>query len=93
MRVNSTGLGATTMMADFEGFYTTQKDNKLKAQYQGKNGEYIIMGIEAVKPVHWTIRCALDGKDLRRLVIQALNPKVMFRILSILVRGTKLDRG
>lgn len=91
MRVNSTGLGATTMTADFEGFHTTQKDSKLKAQYQGKNGEYIIMGIEASKPVHWTIRCALDGKDLRKLVMQALNPKVMFRIVSILARGTRLD--
>jgi len=91
MRVNSTGLGATTMTADFEGFYTTQTDKKLKTQYEGKNGAYIIMGIEAVKPVHWTIRCALDGKDLRKLVLQGLNPKVIFRILSILVRGTKLD--
>ena len=91
MRVNSTGLGTTTMLAVFEGFYTAVVDNKLKGQYQGKDGTYIIMGIEAVKPVHWTIRVAIDGKDLRKLIKQALNPKVMFRVLSILVRGSKLD--
>jgi len=91
MRVNSTGLGTTTMQANFEGFYTTVVDNKLKGQYQGQDGTYIIMGIEATKPVHWTIRCAIDGKDLRQLIIKAMNPRVLFRVISILIRGSKLD--
>lgn len=91
MRVNSTGLGATTMVADFRGFHTVVSDNRLKDQYVGKDGAYIILAVEAVKPVHWTIRITMDGKDLRKLIRWALTPRVLFRMLSILVRGSKLD--
>jgi hypothetical protein len=90
MRVNSTGLGATTMVADFEGFQTAVAE-KLKGQYIGKDGEYIVLGVEAVKPVHWTIRITMDGRDLRNLIKHALRPKIVFRVLSILVRGSKID--
>ncbi len=90
MRVNSTGLGTTTMIADFEGFQTSVTE-KLKGQYVGKDGEYIVLGVEAVKPVHWTIRITMDGKDLRNLIKHALRPNILFRVMSILVRGSKLD--
>lgn len=91
MRVNSTGLGATTMVAGFKGFQTVVSDNKLKAQYVGKEGTYIILAVEAVKPVHWTIRITMDGRDLRQIIKWTLNPRVLFRMLSILIRGSKLD--
>lgn len=90
MRVNSTGLGATTMVADFEGFQTAVTE-KLKGQYIGKDGQYIVLGVEAVKPVHWTIRITMDGRDLRNLIRHALKPKIVLRVLSILVRGSKID--
>jgi hypothetical protein len=90
MRVNSTGLGKTTMIADFEGFQTSVSD-LLAGQYVGNNGDYIVLGVEAVKPIHWTIRIAMDGQDLRSLILKALKPKVLLRVLSILLRGSKLD--
>ena len=92
MRVNSTGLGQTTMVANFEGFQTIAAD-KVAGQYVGKDGQYIILGVEAVKPIHWTIRITMDGRDLRRLIKAALTPKVISRVLSILIRGRNLDPG
>jgi len=90
MRVNSTGLGTTTMVANFEGFQTVVTE-KLAGQYVGKDGEYIIIGVEAVKPIHWNIRVTVDGQDLRNMIKMALKPKIVFRMLSILLRGSRLD--
>ncbi len=91
MRVNSTGLGTTTMLADFEGFQTSVLDSKIKGQYIGKDGAYIVLGVEAVKPVHWTIRITMDGHDLRKLILKALKPAILYRVFSILLRGSRLD--
>ena len=90
MRVNSTGLGTTTMVANFEDFQTAVT-GKIAGQYVGKDGEYIILGVEAVKPIHWNIRITMDGQDLRNLIRKALKPKIIFRTLSILLRGSKLE--
>jgi transcription antitermination factor NusA-like protein len=90
MRVNSTGLGTTTMVANFEGFQTVVTE-KLAGQYVGKDGKYIVIGVEAVKPIHWNIRITMDGQDLRKFIKNALKPKVIFRMLSIFIRGSSLD--
>jgi hypothetical protein len=90
MRVNSTGLGTTTMVANFEGFQTAVTE-KLAGQYIGKDGEYIVIGVEAVKPIHWNIRITMDGQDLRKLIKKALKPKIAYRMFSILFRGSRLD--
>ncbi len=90
MRVNSTGLGTTTMVANFEGFQTVVTE-KLAGQYIGKDGQYIVIGVEAVQPIHWNIRITMDGHDLRKFVKNALKPKVIFRMLSIFLRGSRLD--
>jgi len=90
MRVNSTGLGTTTMVANFQAFQTVVTE-KLAGQYIGKDGEYIVIGVEAVQPVHWNIRITMDGQDLRKFIRNALKPKVVFRMLSIFLRGSSLD--
>ncbi len=46
-----------------------------------------MLGIEAVKPIRWTIRITMDGRDLRGLIVNALKPQVLFRVLSILLWG------
>lgn len=91
MKVNSTGLGSTTLQSEFMGFKTTAVDNKMQSQYEGKDGTYLIMEIETVKPVHWTICVGIDGKDMRKIIKHVLNPKVIFRSLSLIVRGSKLE--
>ena len=90
MRVNSTGLGTTTMVANFEDFQTVVT-KKLAGQYVGKDGEYIIIGVEAVKPIHWNIRITMDGCDLRNLMKKALRPKVIYRMVKIFFTGSRLD--
>lgn len=92
MRVNSTGLGQTTMIANFEEFQTVVT-GKIAGQYIGEDGEYIILGVEAVKPIHWNIRITMDGQDLRNLIRKAMKPKIIFRALSILLRGSKLEEA
>jgi len=90
MRVISTGPGQTTMVANFEEFQTVVT-GKIAGQYIGKDGEYIILGVEAVKPIHWNIRITMDGQDLRNLIRKALKPRIIFRALSILLRGSNLE--
>jgi hypothetical protein len=75
MRVRSTGLGKTEMVAHFE---------RLQPVANG----YVIMAMHSTEPVHWRIRVALTGQDLRRLIGLALkNPSVLIRIISCLFQG------
>jgi hypothetical protein len=69
MRVRSTGLGKTEMVANF---------GRLKPVANG----YIVMEMNSTEPVHWHIRVALTGQDLRRLVRLALKPSVLVLIIG-----------
>ena len=56
MKVNSTGLGKTTMVATF-------------ADLEKVDGEPVgamRLNIEATEPVHWSIKATVGGDDLRR---------------------------
>ena len=55
MKVNSTGLGKTTMVAHFAELAKTD-DNGTGA---------MILNIEATEPVHWSIKATVGGEDLR----------------------------
>jgi hypothetical protein len=75
MRVRSTGLGKTEMVAQIE---------RLEPVANG----YLIMAMHSTEPVHWRIRIALTGQDLRRLVWLALGkPSVLMRIIQCLLKG------
>lgn len=90
MRVNSTGLGKTTMVADF-GAFDTKVSEKIAGQYEGKEGDYVVLSVDAFEPVHWNIRIAMGGKDLRNCLLKALKPQIAFRLLRLLLRGNDLD--
>ncbi len=79
MKVNSTGLGKTTMVAHFAEL---SKDN-------GSGG--MILNIEATEPVHWSIKATVGGPDLRRFAKLLLKPSVMFRVVRLLVFGKDLE--
>jgi hypothetical protein len=75
MRVRSTGLGKTEMVAHFD---------RLEPVANG----YLIMAMRSTEPVHWRIRVALTGQDLRHLIGLALNnPSVLMRIIQCLCQG------
>ena len=71
MRVRSTGLGTTEMVAGFQ---------RLEPLGEG----YIIMEMHATEPVKWRIRVALTGADLRRLLKLMFIPSTALAILKIL---------
>ena len=92
MKVNSTGLGKTTMVADF-GVFDTIIEEKIAGQYEGKQGDYVVLSVDAFEPVHWNIKITLGGKDLRKFILKAIKPRIAFRMLWLLFRGNDLDRG
>jgi len=74
MRVRSTGLGNTEMVAGFQ---------RLEPVGNG----YIVMEMHATEPVKWRIRVALTGADLRKLLKLMFNkPSTGLVILGLLFR-------
>ena len=76
MRVRSTGLGSTEMVAGF---------HKLEPIGNG----YIVMEMHATEPVKWRIRVALTGADLRRLLgLMVKKPSTSLAIIRSLFQKT-----
>ena len=72
MRVRSTGLGKTEMIAGF-------------ARLQPVENGFIIMEMHSTEPVHWKIRVALTGEDLRNLLkLMLRRPAVTLKVVSSL---------
>lgn len=74
MNVNSTGLGKTTLVANFgvlEPISGTAPGLK--------------MTIESTQPIHWHITVALDGSDIRQFIGIVLKPKLLIQVLKMLV--------
>ncbi|MGB6067894.1 MAG: hypothetical protein WBG50_24065 [Desulfomonilaceae bacterium] len=80
MKVNSTGLGKTTMVASFAHL---EKVN-------GEPGGAMRLNIEATEPVHWSIKATVGGDDLRRFARLMLKPSNFFHVLWLLCFGKKL---
>jgi hypothetical protein len=74
MRVRSTGLGKTEMVAGIRRLEPVE------------NG-YIIMEMHSTEPVKWRIRVALTGADLRRLLKLTIKPATALALLGILFQG------
>ena len=74
MRVRSTGLGNTEMVAG------------IKRLQPVKNG-YIVMEMRSTEPIKWRIRIALTGPDLRRLLKLIFKPTTALVLLKTLFQG------
>ena len=74
MRVRSTGLGKTEMVAG------------IKRLQPVENG-YIVMEMHSSEPIKWRIRIALTGPDLRRLLILMFKPATVFALLKMFFQG------
>jgi len=75
MKVNSTGLGQTTMVADFTQLF---KDPD--------GGEAIKLKIESSEPIHWVITATLGGEDLRNFMKLLLKPSVIYYAVSLMLK-------
>lgn len=72
MKVNSTGLGKTTLISHIAELAPGEEANTL------------MMKIEATEPVHWYITCQMEPQDIKSAVKTALKPAVIFRVLKML---------
>ena len=75
MKVNSTGLGQTTMIASF---------TQLLKDPEG--GEALKLKIESSEPIHWVITATLSGGDLRNFIKLLLRPSVLYHALSLMLK-------
>ena len=76
MKVNSTGLGQTTMIAAFTQLF---KDPE--------GGETLKLKIDSSEPIHWVITATLEGADLRNFIKLLLKPSILFYALSLMLKG------
>jgi hypothetical protein len=77
MKVNSTGLGKTTLVANF---------GVLEPIAGATPG--LKMTIESTQPIHWHITVALDGSDIRQFIGIVLKPRLLIHVLKMLVART-----
>ena len=77
MKVQSTGLGKTVMLADFKALLTTEFDNQQVLQ----------LTMESTEPLHWTIKVYMEPKDLRKAIVMGLKPSVLWKALLAIVSG------
>ena len=77
MKVNSTGLGKTTLVANF---------GVLEPIAGATPG--LKMTIESTQPIHWHITVALDGSDIRQFIGIVLKPSLLIQVLKMLLSRT-----
>ena len=84
MKIRSTGLGKTLLMAQVG---TVEPTKVVPATLEPSDDEptRLLMTMEVVEPIHWTVRAFLEPADLRRLIKLILTrPRVLFSALIFL---------
>jgi hypothetical protein len=71
MKVNSTGLGKTTLTSHISGLAP------------GDEPGVLVMKIESTEPVHWYITCRMEPRDIRTAIKMVLKPAALFRIVRM----------
>ena len=69
MKVQSTGLGESVMVAQFHDLLHTEFQQKGVLQ----------MTMESTEPLHWYIRVYLEPKDVRRAILLGLRPSIIWK--------------
>jgi hypothetical protein len=77
MKVQSTGLGKTVMLAQIKELLNTEFDNQQVLQ----------LTMESTEPLHWTIKVYMEPGDLRKAIVMGLKPSVLWKALLAVVAG------
>ena len=77
MKVQSTGLGKTVMLAHFKELLNTEYDNRQVLQ----------LTMESTEPLHWTIKVYMEPADLRTAIAMGLKPSVLWKAFLAVARG------
>jgi hypothetical protein len=82
MKVNSTGLGQTTMVAAFTQLF---KDPD--------GGETLKLKIESSEPIHWVITATLGGADLRNFIKLLFKPSILYYAISLMMKKKSVPKN
>jgi hypothetical protein len=77
MKVQSTGLGKTVMVAQFKELLKTDFENQQVLQ----------VTMEATEPLHWTIKVYMEPVDLRKAIVMGLKPSVLWKVFLGVICG------
>jgi len=86
MYIRSTGLGKTLLKAEAAKIEAIKiVPETLEQPEEGDEPMRLLMIMETVEPVHWTVRIFVEPPDLRRILwILLKSPKVLFWSLRFL---------
>ncbi len=76
MKVQSTGLGKTVMLAQFK---------ELLNRYD--NQQVLQLTMQSTEPLHWTIKVYMEPADLRTAIVMGLKPSVLWKAFLAVVTG------
>jgi hypothetical protein len=88
MKIRSTGLGKTLLKAQVG---TVEPTKVVPATLEASDNEptRLLLTMEVVEPVHWTVRAFMEPSDVRRVVkLLLLRPRTLFTALVFLVKGS-----
>ena len=77
MKVQSTGLGKTVMLAHFQDLFKTSFEEQQVLQ----------MNMESTEPLHWVIKVYMEPKDIRQAVLMGLKPSILWKAFLAIVFG------
>ena len=77
MKVQSTGLGKSVMIAHIGGISITDFDGEKTMK----------MTMESTEPLHWYIQVYMEPKDVRQAVFKGLRPSIIWKSLIALLFG------
>lgn len=85
MKIRSTGLGKTLLTAQVG---TVEPTNTVPATLEASDNEptRLLLTMEVVEPVHWTVRAFLEPGDMRRVIKLLLRPRTLFTALLFLMK-------
>lgn len=88
MKIRSTGLGKTLLKAQVG---TVEPTRVIPATLEASDNEptRLLLTMEVVEPVHWTVRAFMEPSDVRRVIkLLLLRPRTLFTALVFLVKGS-----
>jgi hypothetical protein len=87
MKIRSTGLGKTLLKAQVG---TVEPTKVVPATLEASDNEptRLLLTMEVVEPVHWTVRAFMEPGDVRRVIKLLLRPRTLFCALRFLFSPT-----
>jgi hypothetical protein len=85
MFIRSTGLGRTLLKAKVSKIEVTNlvPATLEKPKDEGNEPRRLLMVLEIVEPVHWTVRAFVEPKDLKEMILMILKRP------SVILEGVK----